>query len=390
MIGIASTSGQRKCHQPRTSFQYFFSCLLQRQNLPIQSADFTAEVLSTDYISFFTDFQLSRLRQPLRQLILFLFSYRYQIFINNKSTRISKRQIKLVCLIGVGYWNPYLPISRRRNGSRNRSLLLAILPSNLYLIHIQISISVLHIHNQFIGWGKSFGKYFDRTINFLHIPVFRFGTTPAVDRSPSSIPDSIPVRQLEDIINARPNRTAQHASGLIHIFPCGSQGQCPITAYARVGHQFTTIINIQVAILSINHGAIALCSYLIAIRSGIMNICNRSRTSLIIKASIRLVVKRMRTSRISFIHIFLYLGKFFIPIRLIGHRPKQDRRMITIKMNRLHIRLEYIRIVLAILIIECFPIFIGMMSHPANRRFYFDKHSQFITDIQHFLTRRIM
>ena len=98
----------------------------------------------------------------------------------------------------------------------------------------------------------------------------------------------------------------------------------------------------------------------------------------------------MRTSRISFIHIFLYLGKFFIPIRLIGHRPKQDRRMITIKMNRLHIRLEYIRIVLAILIIECFPIFIGMMSHPANRRFYFDKHSQFITDIQHFLTRRIM
>ena len=40
-------------------------------------------------------------------------------------------------------------------------------------------------------------------------------------------------------------------------------------------------------------------------------------------------------------------------------------------MNRLHIRLEYIRIVLAILIIECFPIFIGMMSHPANRRFYF-------------------
>ena len=70
--------------------------------------------------------------------------------------------------------------------------------------------------------------------------------------------------------------------------------------------------------------------------------------------------------------------------------PKQDRRMITIKMNRLHIRLEYIRIVLAILIIECFPIFIGMMSHPANRRFYFDKHSQFITDIQHFLTRRIM
>ena len=144
------------------------------------------------------------------------------------------------------------------------------------------------------------------------------------------------------------------------------------------------------AILSINHGAITLRSHFIAIRPGIMNIRNRSSTSLIIKTSIRLVVKRMRTSRIGFIHIFLYLGKFFVPIRLISHRPKQNRRVITIKMNRLHISLEYIRIVLAILIIECFPIFIGMMSHPANRRFYFDKHPQFITDIQHFLTRRIM
>ena len=337
------------------------------------------------------DFQLSRLRQPLRQLILFLFSYRYQIFINNKSTRISKRQIKLVCLIGVGYWNPYLPISRRRNGSRNRSLLLAILPSNLYLIHIQISISVLHIHNQFIGWGKSFGKYFDRTINFLHIPVFRFGTTPAVDRSPSSIPDSIPVRQLEDIINARPNRTAQHASGLIHIFPCGSQGQCPITAYPRVGHQFTTIINIQVAILSINHGAIALCSYLIAIRSGIMNIRNRSRTSLIIKSSIRLVVKRMRTSRISFIHIFLYLGKFFIPIRLIGHRPKQDRRMRT---ESFHHFLTLSQVTVGIsritLCITRSIILLPISINKANSRLTFHIDAITVTKLQEAFRRRIM
>ena len=121
-----------------------------------------------------------------------------------------------------------------------------------------------------------------------------------------------------------------------------------------------------------------------------MNIGDRSRAPLIIKATISLIVKGERTCRVRLFHIHLYLRKFLIPIRLVRHRPEDNGGMIPVELDHLHIDLQYIGIIFLFAVIQYLPVLIRMMAKPANRSLYLDKHPQLVAHLQHLLTRWIM
>jgi len=195
------------------------------------------------------------------------------------------------------------------------------------------------MNNQFFSRRQPVRLHTNRTIYLFHIPIFRFRTTPSVYWSPRTVPHSIPIRQLENIVDTRPDRTAQHTIRLIHILPGRKQCQRPVATHTGIGHQLAAVVNIQVAIFPIHHRAVTLGGNLISIRSGIVNIGNWSRTSLVVETTVCLIMESMRTSRIGFLHIHLNLGKLLVPIRLVGNRPEDNGRMIPIEMDCLHIYL---------------------------------------------------
>ena len=121
-----------------------------------------------------------------------------------------------------------------------------------------------------------------------------------------------------------------------------------------------------------------------------MDIGYRSRASLVIKTAVCLIVESMRTGRVGFFHIDFHLCKFLVPVRLVCHRPEDNRRMVAVELDSFHIRLKDIGIIFTIAVIQRLPVFVGMVADPANRRFHFHKHSQFVAKVQQFFTGWIM
>ena len=121
-----------------------------------------------------------------------------------------------------------------------------------------------------------------------------------------------------------------------------------------------------------------------------MDIRDRGRAALVVEPTIGLVVERERTGRIGFFHIDLYLCKFLIPVRFVRHRPEDDGRMVPVELDHLHIRLQYIRIVFRIAVVQHLPVLIRMMADPTDRCFHFHEHAQFVTDFEQLFTRRVM
>ena len=64
--------------------------------------------------------------------------------------------------------------------------------------------------------------------------------------------------------------------------------------------------------------------------------------------------------------------------------------MIPIELDHLHIRLQYIRVIFRIAVVQHLPVFIRMMADPADRSLHFHEHPQFVTDFQQLFARGIM
>ena len=67
-------------------------------------------------------------------------------------------------------------------------------------------------------------------------------------------------------------------------------------------------------ILAIGHRTFTLGSDFVTVRSGIVDIGYRCGTTLIVKSSVCLIMKSVRTCSVGFFDIHLNLGKMLIPI----------------------------------------------------------------------------
>ena len=112
-------------------------------------------------------------------------------------------------------------IGRARSDVRNhRSLLLSGPPFQFTFRQITKIISVLNPKTYFSLRGHiTLLYYFNRTKSLFHSPIFRFFTTPTINRPPCTVANDFFFRQEKSVINTSPNSSSQYSLAIIHTIP---------------------------------------------------------------------------------------------------------------------------------------------------------------------------
>ena len=109
---------------------------------------------------------------------------------------------------------------------------------------------VLHREHDRPARGDVRLEHAERRVGVLHPEPLRLLAPPSVDRPPVPVAPDVPVRHVEHIVHAAPDRAAERARLLPHQVHHAGERPAPVLADPRVGHQLAAVVALEVRVLA--------------------------------------------------------------------------------------------------------------------------------------------